>query len=206
MSEIRQTLEQIRRRLNESINAVHPRRDDWVVLSNIADDSGNASDWVKDKLVMTLANIQRETTISTYNSSVAVRKEMYASIAPPIYINLHVLFYANFIDRSYPEGLGAIERTIYFFQENQWFTHANLPELSPAIAKLQFELENLDVVDSNYLVGMMGAKYLPLVLYKVRTIPFQAGAVQAETPAVQGVANPSDVLDPPPQPADEDDD
>jgi hypothetical protein len=176
-----------------------------VILSNIVDDSGNMTDRVKDKVVMTLANIQRETTVSTYNSAVAVRGETYASVAPPLYINLFVFFYAAFTDQSYSDGLWAIERTISFFQQNQWFTHANLPGLDSAIQKLQFELANLDVVDANYLVGMMGAKYLPSVLYKVRTIPFQAGAVMAETPAVQGVSNPGDVQDPPSNPDPEDD-
>jgi hypothetical protein len=203
MSEIRDTLEQIRRRLNEFINAAHPRPGGWVVLSNIIDDSGEPSEWVKEKLVMVLANIQKETAVSTYNPAAAIRQNNYAIVAPPLYIDLFVLLYANFSDRSYHEGLGVIAQAISFFQQNLWFTRAELPDLPPAIEKLTFELTNLDLVEVNHLVGMMGARYLPLLFYKVRMIPFQTGAVQAQVSGVRGVDNPGEALDSPPGPGEE---
>jgi hypothetical protein len=197
MSEIRGTLEQVRRRLNDFVNAAHRRPGEWVVLSNITDDSGNPSESVKDKLVMVLANIQRETAISTFNPNAAIRNDAYGVVAPPLYIDLFVFFYANFIDRAYCEGLTVISRAISFFQQNPWFTRENLPGLDPAIDKLTFELTNLDLVEVNHLLGMFGARYLPSVYYKVRMIPFQGGAMQAEVPAAQGISNPGDVMDPP---------
>lgn len=62
---------------------------------------------------------------------------------------------------------------------------------------------NIDPVEANYLVGMMGARYLPSIFYKVRMIPFQADAVAAVVPAAQGMSNPSTVADPPLAPAQE---
>jgi hypothetical protein len=48
----------------------------------------------------------------------------------------------------------------------------------------------------NHLVGMLGANYLPSVFYKVRMIPFQAGAMHSAVPAVDQLQNPSEVDDP----------
>jgi hypothetical protein len=203
MSDLRGTLEQIRRRLNEFINAAHPRPGEWVRLSNLTDDSGNPPESIKDNLVLVVANIQKETTVSTYNSATPIRSDSFAIVSPPLYIDLFVLLYANFSEQTYPEGLAIIGRAISFFQQNLWFTHSTLPGLDPAIDRLTFELTNLDLVELNLLFGMMGAHYLPSVYYKVRMFPFQSGAVQAEVPAAQGVGNPADVLDPPPLPEDE---
>ena len=91
-------------------------------------------------------------------------------------IAMLVLFYANFSEQNYAEGLSLISKTLSFFQQTPWFTHANLPELDPGIDKLAFELMNLDLAELNLLFGMMGARYLPSVYYKVRVVPFQTGA------------------------------
>jgi Pvc16 N-terminal domain len=192
MSEIRGTLELIRRRLNQFIHGADPRVDQWVILANLVDQNGTPNEAAKDKIVMFLANIQREVTISTYNPNVPTASGTYAVVAPPLYVDLFLLFYANFYDHTYHQGLGAISRTISFFQQNPRFTHANLPGLDPEIEKLYFEMVNLEPVELNYLMGLTGSKYLPSVYYKVRMIPFQAGATQAQVSAVQGVNAPGE--------------
>jgi len=103
---------------------------------------------------------------------VSGEKHQLALIPPPLYIDLYVLFYANFAERNYAEGLDAISRTISFFQQNPRFTRDNLPGLDPAIDKLTFEFFNLDLQTQSRLMESMGAKYLPSVYYKVRMIPF----------------------------------
>jgi len=195
MSEIRGALEEVRTRLNDFIAAGDPRPGGWVILSNIYDQNGDPYEGAKDKLVMMLTNIQRENSISTYTQSVPVEPSGYAQIAPPLYVDLFVMLYANFSDAMYTEGLGAISRAISFFQQNPVFTQKTLPGIAPHIEKLAFEMTNLDVTQINHLVGMLGANYLPSVYYKVRMIPFQGGAMTAAVPAVSQLQNPSDVAD-----------
>ncbi len=153
MSEIRGTLEQIRKRLNEFLWTASPRHDDWVILSDIVDQSGQPIQEAQEKVVMFLAGIQKETAVSTYNPNVPIAGNRYAVVAPPLYVDLFVLMYANFSGKNYAEGLSAIQRTITFFQQNLWFTHDNLPGLDPRIGKLTFELTNLDPIDLNYILG-----------------------------------------------------
>jgi hypothetical protein len=189
---IQSTLELIREKLNETFKIADPRPEDWVILSNIVDQEGRAYEQAKDKVVMFLANIKYETIISTYNRTVPTKGNQYAIVTPPLYIDLFVLFFANFYDKNYPEGLGVISQTISFFQQNPWFTKETLPKLDPAIDKLTFEMVNLEMTDLNYLMGMIGAKYLPSVYYKVRVIPFNGEAMKGQASGVQGVQSPGE--------------
>jgi hypothetical protein len=189
MDVIQTTLEQITRKLNESIGNAIPGSGDWAILSNLVDHEGRPYEAAKNKIVVFLANIQHETVISTYRRTVPAG-DVYAAVAPPLYINFFVLCIANFYDKNYADGLGMISRTISFFQQNPCFTHENLPGLDPVIDKLTFDITNLDLVDLNYLISMTGTKYLPSVYYKVRLIPFQSGAMQAEVPVAKGVETP----------------
>jgi hypothetical protein len=187
MAVIQTTLELIRRRLSDTLKVADPSGEDWVILSNIVDQTGQPFPNAQDKLVMCLANIQHETIISTYQRGVPVENERFAVLPPPLYIDLFVLFYANFAERNYAEGLGMISRTIAYFQQNPWFTRDNLPAMDPVIDKLTFEFSNLDLMSLNYLMGIMGVKYLPSVYYKVRMIPFRGDVVQEQVPAAEGL-------------------
>jgi hypothetical protein len=193
MVTIQATLELIRQKVNEFFKNADPRDEDWVILSNIVDQEGRACEEAKNKIVMFLANIKHETVISTHQRTMPVKGNRYAIVAPPLYIDLFVLFFANFSDSNYAEGLGVISQTIAFFQRSPWFTQDSLPGLDPDIEKLTFEMVNLEMADLNYLMGMIGAKYLPSVLYKVRVLPFRSEAMQGQVPGVQGVGAPGDV-------------
>lgn len=195
MSAIQTTLELVRQKLNEFFRNTDTKEEDWVILSNIVDHEGQLYEPAKDKVVMFLANIQYETVISTFNRTTPIKGDQYAVVAPPLYIDLFVLFMANFYNKNYADGLGMISRTISFFQQNPWFTHDNLPGLDSVIDKLSFEMTNLEVTDLNYLMGLMGAKYLPTAFYKVRMIPFASDAIQGQVPAAQGVQSPGEIDD-----------
>lgn len=186
MDLIRTVLELLRQQLNQFFANTDPRQEDWVMLANIVDQDGRPFSSAKDKIVMTLANITHETIVSTYAPTVKSKGGSYAVVTPPLYIDLYVLFYANFYDDNYRQGLTMISRTISFFQQNPMFDANTLPDLPKAIDKLTLEITNLDLLEVNYLMGMLGAKYLPSVFYKVRMLPFVSGAMEAVTPPVSG--------------------
>lgn len=129
---------------------------------------------------MTLYNISRENIVSTYTSTKA-GVGGFAIVQPPIYIDLHVMFMANFSAKNYSEGLEAISLVISFFQQNPCFTHSNAPDLGPEIDKITMEMSNLDASELNHVMGVLGTKYLPSVFYKLRMLPFASKAMQART-------------------------
>jgi hypothetical protein len=179
MSAIQSTLELVRARLDSFFKVSDPRTEDWVILSNVVDHEGRPYEAAKDKIVVFLAGIQPETVIGTHARTVNLGSSQFGTIPQPVYINLLVLFYANFYDKNYPDALGMISRTIGFFQQTPLFTRDTLPDLDPTIEKISLELVSLDVTQANYLMAMLGAKYLPSVLYRLRMIPFRSDAIAA---------------------------
>ena len=192
MGNILTPLNLVRKRLNEFIRAAHTgaRTDEWVVLSNLFDHDSKAHEHCENKIVMFLANIQHETIHSTYQRNQPGTNDNYVTVTAPLYIDLYVLFYANFSGTNYKDGLHMISQVISFFQQSPAFNNDSLPGLDSAIGKLTFEITSLSVTDLNYLMGLIGAKYLPSAYYKVRMIPFQGDAISSEVPAAKGVKTP----------------
>ena len=99
--------------------------------------------------------------------------------ALPIYI----LISANFQDKlvsdssdDYVEGLKQLSHIISFFQAKNVFTQDNSPALAkydPDIQKLVVELYSYSFEQLYNFWSVVGTKYLPSVLYKVRVISFQ---------------------------------
>jgi Pvc16 N-terminal domain len=167
---IRRVLELIRNQLNSHFQNIDSSDEDWVILSNVVDCEGHPFEEAKGKIVMFLANITHETIVS--NSAART------PLPPPLYIDLFILFFANFYNENYRYGLEMISRTISFFQQNPWFTHDNMPDLDPSIDKLTMEMTNLDLREINYLMSALDTKYLPSVYYKLRMIPFASDAME----------------------------
>jgi hypothetical protein len=161
------------------------RGDDWVVLTSVVNPDGSMNLAARDKVVMSLYNISRENIVSTYSPAKA-GVDSFGIIQAPIYINLHVIFMANFWTNNYTDGLGAISQVISFFQQNPCFNQANAPDLGPEIDKITMEMANQDTAELNHLMGMLGTKYLPSVFYKLRLLPFASTALHARTYPVAG--------------------
>lgn len=176
---------------NGYLNNVDRRPDPWVVLTSIVGHDGTLNPEARDKIVMTLYNITREPFASSYRPSPPASPTSDARgalpvISPPIYLNLHVMFMANFPERGYSDGLAALSRLISYFQQTPVFSAQNAAQLAPAIEQLTLDLENLCPVDVNYVMSMLGTRYLPSAFYKLRMLPFQSSAMLARTYAVQG--------------------
>jgi hypothetical protein len=200
MSDIRATLEAVRKRLNEFMHAAEPRQEDWVVLSNLVDAEGKPVERAQNRLVMFLAGIQKESMVSTYTAAVPAGNTSFSIVAPPLYVDLYVLLMANFQDAGYSEGLRVISLGISFFQQNPSFTPDTLPDLPEEVDRLTWDMTNLDAPGMHFLMGLAGTKYLPSVYYRVRLLPFQTGAVQRQEPAVEGMQTPGEPKDVAPGP------
>lgn len=185
MANIRNILEVICKAANENLQNLEYRGDDWVVLSSIVSHGGTINEQLNNKLVMTVYNVTRENVSGNYNAARA-GNDAFAMVRAPIYVNLHLMFMANFSDKNYADGLAAISRVIGFFQRHSCFTHANSPELQPGIDKLTLDMENLNPVDVSYVMGVLGTKYLPSAFYKLRLLPFDSNAMYARAHGVQG--------------------
>ncbi len=169
-NKIQTTLENVRSALDEALQRAMPREDSWVALTSFVNDNGEANVDARGKIVMFVANIQRETT--------EFHNHQTSAAPPPLYVDLSVMLVANFGPDNYAEGLGAISRTISYFQQHPVFDQATMPGLDPAVGRITFELSNLTIPEVNDLIALAGISYHPLVLYKVRMIPFEGNTAQ----------------------------
>lgn len=192
MDLIRNASETICGTVNVFLENIDRRPVPWVTLTSLVDHDGTLNPAARDTVVMTIYNITRESFISGYQPSPPAPLGGAAATAgvpvksPPLFIDLHVMFMANFTEKSYAEGLSALSRVISFFQQNPTLTQQNAPALAPEIARLTLDLENLTPVDVNYVMSILGTKYLPSVFYQVRLLTFDSSAMLARTYPVSG--------------------
>lgn len=87
---------------------------------------------------------------------------------PKLFLNLYVLFSVNL--SVYAESLKRLSLIIQFFQYKNVFNPVNSPAIPNGINELVLDLITLSYQDLNNLWGIMGSKYMPSVMYKVRLV------------------------------------
>jgi hypothetical protein len=150
-----------------------------IALENIAVwDMGipEAND-IKDKVVLTLLNLEEETTLKNLPAfKVTNNKTEYKN--PPVHLNLFVLVSANC--NNYDKSLRSISKTIEFFQGRKTFTSSNTVFNRNNVAfdilkhfKFVLELYTPTFEELNHVWGTLGGKQLPSVIYKVQLIEIE---------------------------------
>ena len=169
--------------LNQHLKRSFDLNEDVVVISNILEQDGTVAAHVNNKIVVSLVNIEKD--------SVPFRQQNVAGgggvagrgvvTAPPVFFNLYLMFASYFSGNNYQEGLKFISKTISYFQSQPVFDHQNSPELDKNIYKLILDIENLNTQDLSSLWSVLSGKYLPSILYKVRMVAYDSGAVLKQT-------------------------
>src|SRR3546814_15594603 len=91
-----------------------------------------------------------------------------------------------------------ITQVISFFQRRSVFTPVEVPELGPLdVKKLIFELYSTNFTELNQLWGILGGKYVPPVVYKMRPCVIQ-DAPETPSPMVAAISLHSGHLTNPP--------
>lgn len=170
--------------LNQSLRRSFKVGEDLVVVSNLTEPDGNLVSQVSNKLALFLVNLEKDTL--PYRPSALSHANMgRAGLSQaPVHLNLMLMFAATFSGTNYPEALKFISHTIGFFQSRPLFDHQNTPELDPRIDKLMLDIENLGISDLSNLWGILGGKYMPSVLYRMRMVAIDSGQLSGQAPYV----------------------
>jgi len=88
--------------------------------------------------------------------------------SPKIFLNLYLLFAVNLSD--YQESLKRLSFIIQYFQYQNVFTPLSFPSIPEGVDELILDLMSLSYQDLNNLWGILGSRYLPSVMYKMRLI------------------------------------
>lgn len=107
------------------------------------------------------------------NPNVYVRQDTEAEYSKLVnahkYFSLTLLFAACSNNDRYSEALQRLERVLECFQE-QHIYEIPLPGDSEDL-RIMLELQNFDINQQNQLWSILGGKYFPSVIYKVKMIP-----------------------------------
>lgn len=164
--------------LNEFLRAKFKLKDDRVVISSIVGQDGNPIVKEENRIIVTLINIEEEKIATPSYPSQS---------AKPVYINLYALFSASFSPGLGVEALKFISAVAAFFQSKPFFQPQNTPDLDPNIEKMTFEIYNLSLQEQSNMWASIGAKCMPSVLYKIRTICINEALMQFEAPAIEAM-------------------
>jgi hypothetical protein len=172
------TLNFICQQLNQIIKPVH-RDEKLVELGNIALLDAFQSSVVanlSNHVVVSLINIEEEKTLkntTTFNTTTKPNGDVsLTKRRTPVFLNLYVLFAANL--SVYEQSLDALSGVIGFFQKQNVFDGKDYTELSEVgVERLIFDIYSLRFEELNQVWSVLGGKYIPSVLYRVRLVAIQ---------------------------------
>jgi hypothetical protein len=185
---IDQTLEVIRKEVNNYIltQSGNTTNGDKVILTSLVDDTGKIIIPV-DSIGISLINIEEEKYFKTTGLMQTQRSDTTTGfIRPPIHLNLQIMFAAHFT--QYAESLKHISYILSFFQKKPVFDVDNTQALTTInVKKLILELNTINLEHLNYIWGMIGTRYLPSNIYKVRMLSVQESDIAMEVPNIQTI-------------------
>jgi len=154
-----------------------------VILGNIA--TLNDAGVTESNVLLSLANIEEE--VLRRNPENYIKRDtsvIYRN--PPMHFNISIIFGAylpniNDLGTNYEGSIEKIQTIIGFFQRQNVFERTAFPDLPVGIEKLNFELINLNLEQLHHLWSMLGGKYIPSVVYKMRMVAIDEAF---ESPAV----------------------
>jgi hypothetical protein len=162
-----------------------------VILSRLVESDGKSAEGTTDKLILSLVNVEKDTLVQPFSSNGYNANGQCIVSASPIYMNLHVILAANTKSDNYKKALKLLSSGMSFFQNNSVFDRQNSPNMPEGLEKLIIDVENIKIQEMNNLWSSIGTKYMPSVLYKVRTVALGGGFVSATPPAIRTQEKPS---------------
>ncbi len=173
--------------LNQFLKLRFDLAENMVSLSYIINQDGSVATEDMNKIIFSLVDISEETYAGNNNQYRSSNMGEYVA-RPDIHLNLQVAFCAYFNPSNYKEALKFISAVIQFFHSRNVFTPQNTPALADRnIEKLQFEILHMDSNTKNNLWAIIGGKYMPSIVYKVRMVTLRDEAVQGHLDAIRSM-------------------
>ncbi len=166
---IERALELVASRLNQHLKVRLQSDEDPVVVTSVVATDGSPAQAIDDKLALFIVNIEKE-TVSKVPPPRMVPGERFATHREPLRLNMLVMLAAGYSEGNYLQALKHISMAMRFLQANAVFDHRNAPEMDPGLDRVVLEVQNLPTQELSHLWGVFGGRYLPSMLYTMRTV------------------------------------
>ena len=173
--------------LNQFLKRQFDLEEDIVVLSGLSDTDGSIPTNINNKIVIFLFNIEKDYMIKN-QPLITPGITANGDAMPLLHINLNIVVAANFNSSNYGEALKLLSAACQYFQTNPVFDHQNTPDLDNNIQKLILEIENINNNDLSNLWGIMGGKYLPSIVYKLKTVTISSQFISKRINPIETVS------------------
>jgi len=177
-------IDELNKYLSQKLGVTTDQRLVWGNVGKALDNDTGGNNALNGKAIMSLINVEED--------RIAKQQENFIKTAtgityqnPPVYINLYVLISINRVD--YSDSLKWLAYVIQFFQNQNVFTPQSNPSLDPRIQRLIIDLFTVNFEQLNQIWSVLGGKYLPSVLYKIRQITIDDGAIDYEAGFIKEV-------------------
>lgn len=169
---------------------------DEAVLGNIALNEAPDQNALKNKVVLSLVNVEEESTMkNTINYQKIGAVVSYRE--PSVNVNLYLLFSAHY-PQSYDTALKRLSDVIRFFQHRKKFSINNASPLPDALDPnnpddmelyLTAELYTMTFEQINHLWGSLGGKQMPFVMYKMRLVMIRDRKIFGQGGIIEEIQN-----------------
>ena len=171
---------------NYNVNAV-------VELQSIVTPEGTFAAQDTSHITIMLAGLEEERREGKRPQYRPTDDKQFIKLNPPVELDLYVLIIAH--KKDYGTALRDLSDTISFFQANPVFDQEKNPSLNAGVLepdkkpwqlidRLVFTLHTLSFEQQNNLWGMLGSKYIPSVVYKMKMITVFETKGKEKTPAI----------------------
>lgn len=181
---IQAAVQHLANQLAQFVRRRHGSTEEMVLASTLVQPDGSPVPQAQNRLVLTLVKIEKDSVPRPAQGRFPESDGRSGIRTTPLHLNLHVLLAANFAAGSYSESLKYLSSGISFFQRNPIFDHGTSPDLPNGIERLVLEIENASIQELSNLWGMLGAKHVPSILYKVRLVTMGGSELAALVPEI----------------------
>ena len=149
--------------------------EDKVIVANIMEQDGSVAIKEEDKIVLSVVNIAKD---GHRGGSPAKIRGTNA----PVNISIYLLFAAYFKPDNYKEALRYISAVIGYFQKKGTIHPNETPSLPDYVGSLAVELLEPSFDELSNMWNAIGAKYVPSVLYRIRSISITDERIRKTSP------------------------
>ena len=179
---IDQTLKLVADRLNAHLSAVFSVSEELVAVGPLSDAEGKPTADSRNRLTLFVTNIAQD----TMPRGAGGRGPVSNGQNRPFHLDIYFMLASGHDPEIYGEGLKLISAALMYFQANPTMTPRTTPEMPMGLSQLSIEIANLKAEEIGQLWGNLGGRYVPSVMFKVRSVMIDAGAITSITPLVRG--------------------